>query len=267
MPGSSTVKRKREVGRGQALGEAGDLDGVADGLAVGIEDGDHERFGRVAHREEPVGVGYPEGSPDLRARPPASGARRRTAPAPGRPSALCWSELSPPGPARRVARRRRRPRAARRLRRHPRRSGTGGARPRQGGGHRRRTYPPPMPDRESAGHSPAGGRRPAGGGGRPRRLAARRAPRGSRLCDPPRTGAARRASAAAARCWSTASPRVACVTPARRVAGRSITTAEGLAPEVRAPLGRRLLRHRRQPVRVLHPGHHLPPGGPAGQGR
>src|SRR3546814_10627870 len=28
-------------------------------------------------------------------------------------------------------------------------------------------------------------------------------------------------------------PRVACVTPARRVAGRSITTVDGLAPEVR----------------------------------
>src|SRR5205807_10551920 len=29
------------------------------------------------------------------------------------------------------------------------------------------------------------------------------------------------------------SPRVACVTPARRVAGRDVTTIDGLAPEVR----------------------------------
>jgi aerobic-type carbon monoxide dehydrogenase small subunit (CoxS/CutS family) len=33
--------------------------------------------------------------------------------------------------------------------------------------------------------------------------------------------------------WVDGSPRVACVTPARRVAGREVTTLEGLAPEVR----------------------------------
>ena len=55
---------------------------------------------------------------------------------------------------------------------------------------------------------------------------------------PRRTAAARRASAAAARCWSTAQPRVACVTPARRVAGRQVTTVDGL--ERRRSLGRRV---------------------------
>ena len=43
-----------------------------------------------------------------------------------------------------------------------------------------------------------------------------------------RTAARRRASAGAAPCSSTATPRVACVTPAARVAGRSVTTIEGL---------------------------------------
>ena len=33
--------------------------------------------------------------------------------------------------------------------------------------------------------------------------------------------------------WVDGSPRVACVTPARRVAGRQVTTLEGLEPEVR----------------------------------
>ena len=52
-----------------------------------------------------------------------------------------------------------------------------------------------------------------------------------------RTAAARRASAGAARCWSTARPRVACVTPVRRVAGRRITTLDGLAADERAGRG------------------------------
>ena len=50
-------------------------------------------------------------------------------------------------------------------------------------------------------------------------------------------------------------PRVACVTPARRVAGRAVTTARRPARRRSRALGRRLLRHRRQPVRLLHPGH------------
>ena len=62
-------------------------------------------------------------------------------------------------------------------------------------------------------------------------------------------------------------PRVACVTPARRVAGRSITTVDGLPEATPRPLGRRLLRDRRQPVRVLHAGHRLPPRGRCRQGR
>ena len=54
----------------------------------------------------------------------------------------------------------------------------------------------------------------------------------------PRTAAARRASAAAARCWSTAQPRVACVTPARRVAGRHGHDARRASPDGR-PAGPR----------------------------
>ena len=54
-------------------------------------------------------------------------------------------------------------------------------------------------------------------------------------------------------------PRVACVTPARRVAGRSITTLEGMG-ERGAALGRRLLRDRCEPMRVLHARHHRAPG-------
>ena len=61
-------------------------------------------------------------------------------------------------------------------------------------------------------------------------------------------------------------PRVACVTPARRVAGRSITTRRRPRARGAEPLGRRLLCHRRQPVRLLHPRHHLPSRGPARQG-
>ena len=47
-------------------------------------------------------------------------------------------------------------------------------------------------------------------------------------------------------------PRVACVTPARRVAGRAITTVDGLARRARERWADALLRHRRQPVRLLH---------------
>ena len=67
-------------------------------------------------------------------------------------------------------------------------------------------------------------------------------------------------------------PRVACVTPARRVAGRRITTVEGLDPADASPVGRRLRGHRRQPVRVLHARDHRaawpPPrtGGPVRRG-
>ena len=54
--------------------------------------------------------------------------------------------------------------------------------------------------------------------------------------------------------------------PGPASAGRAITTVDGLPADVRDRVGRRVLRHRRQPVRVLHPGHRVPPRGPAGQG-
>ena len=47
-------------------------------------------------------------------------------------------------------------------------------------------------------------------------------------------------------------PRVACVTPATRVAGRAVTTVEGLDPAVGGDARRRVRRHRRIAVRVLH---------------
>ena len=47
-------------------------------------------------------------------------------------------------------------------------------------------------------------------------------------------------------------PRVACVTPARRVAGRRDHDPRGLARRRRRGLGRGVLRHRGQPVRLLH---------------
>ncbi len=37
--------------------------------------------------------------------------------------------------------------------------------------------------------------------------------------------------------WVDGAPRVACVTPVRRVAGRAVTTVDGLAPEIRARFG------------------------------
>ncbi len=46
--------------------------------------------------------------------------------------------------------------------------------------------------------------------------------------------AAPRGNAGAAPCGSTARPRVSCVTPVRRIAGRQVTTLEGLNPEARA---------------------------------
>ena len=60
-------------------------------------------------------------------------------------------------------------------------------------------------------------------------------------------------------------PRVACVTPARRVAGREVTTIDGL-PDAGA-VGGRVRGDRRQPVRVLHPRHHRAPGRAAGRRR
>ena len=49
-------------------------------------------------------------------------------------------------------------------------------------------------------------------------------------------------------------PRVACVTPVRRVAGRSVTTVDGLTPRWRRRLVDAFARHGRQSVRLLHPG-------------
>ncbi len=63
---------------------------------------------------------------------------------------------------------------------------------------------------------------------------------------------ARRASAVAARCWSTATPAVACVTPVARIAGREVTTVDGLPAAERGRARRRLRRDRRLAVRVLH---------------
>ena len=69
-----------------------------------------------------------------------------------------------------------------------------------------------------------------------------------------RTGARHRASADAARCWSTASARVACVTPATRVAGRAVTDRRGSRRRgARRPRGA-LRGDRRLAVRVLHAG-------------
>ncbi len=55
--------------------------------------------------------------------------------------------------------------------------------------------------------------------------------------------------------WVDGAPRVACVTPVRRLDGREVTTLDGLAPAESDRLGRRPGGHRGQPVRVLHPGH------------
>ncbi len=50
-------------------------------------------------------------------------------------------------------------------------------------------------------------------------------------------------------------PRVACVTPARRVAGRSVTTLDGLpSPPIADRMGRGVPGHWGQPVRLLHSG-------------
>ncbi len=61
-------------------------------------------------------------------------------------------------------------------------------------------------------------------------------------------------------------PRVACVTPARRVRGRSITTLDGPRSRRAGGMGRGVLRHRRQPVRLLHDGHRDAALGAARQG-
>ena len=94
------------------------------------------------------------------------------------------------------------------------------------------------------------------------------APRCSRCCGTgsasarPRTAAARRASAGAARCWSTARPgSPASRRPAVSPAGRS-PRVEGLDPAEQARVGRGLLRDRREPVRVLHAGDRRAPGRP-----
>jgi len=52
--------------------------------------------------------------------------------------------------------------------------------------------------------------------------------------------------------------RVACVTPARRVAGRAITTAAGLAEEERAAWASAFVAGGRVTVRLLHARHRLP---------
>ena len=134
-----------------------------------------------------------------------------------------------------------------------RRRGTGVARRgRTGGATSGRTYPPPHGRPQSAPWALAGGRRPAGRRGRRRRRRCSTCCATGSATAPRRTAAARRASAAAARCWSTASPG----SPASRrragCAGRAITTVDGLARRRPRPLGRRVLRHRGQPVRVLH---------------
>ncbi len=51
-------------------------------------------------------------------------------------------------------------------------------------------------------------------------------------------------------------PRVACVTPARRMVGREVTTLDGLAPEVRDRWADALDGDGREPVRLLHAGDH-----------
>ena len=61
-------------------------------------------------------------------------------------------------------------------------------------------------------------------------------------------------------------PRVACVTPLRRVRGRSVVTVDGLDAGRARHLGRGLHGHRGQPVRLLHAGHHLSSGGGPHQG-
>ena len=74
--------------------------------------------------------------------------------------------------------------------------------------------------------------------------------------DPPRTAAVPRASAVVARSGSTVLPRVSCVTPLRRVQGREVTTLEGLDPIVLVDMDRGVHGSGREPVRLLHPGHH-----------
>ena len=60
--------------------------------------------------------------------------------------------------------------------------------------------------------------------------------------------------------WVDGAPRVACVTPVRRIAGRRVTTLGGSAGGTAPALGRRLRPTRRQPVRLLHARHRPAPG-------
>ncbi len=53
-------------------------------------------------------------------------------------------------------------------------------------------------------------------------------------CRSPKDGCSPQGQCGCCTVWVDAAPRVACVTPVRRVAGRQVTTLDGLAPEVRA---------------------------------
>ena len=65
--------------------------------------------------------------------------------------------------------------------------------------------------------------------------------------------------------WVDGAPRVACVTPVRRIAGRRVTTLEGAPEELRDRWAAAFVAARRQPVRLLHT-RHRPPAGRARRG-
>ena len=60
--------------------------------------------------------------------------------------------------------------------------------------------------------------------------------------------------------WVDGAPRVACVTPVRRIAGRQRHHPRGSTGGTARPLGRRLRPARSQPVRLLHARHRAPAG-------
>ena len=261
MPGSSDGEPQRVVGARQPLGVAGHLDRLAHRRRrPGPASVTVSASGVRSTGSRSLGVGDPERGPHLAAGGQHRAARRRTARARGRPSRRGGRRRRRPSRRRRTPPSRTAPAAAplpSRNRRRRRRSSAGRA------GHRQRTYPPPMVDRgqlptlqlEVDGHQ------------------VEVADDGASLLDvlrstlglrSPKDGCSPQGQCGCCTVLVDGQPRVACVTPARRVAGRSITTLDGLAARRAGPLGRRLLRHRREPVRVLHARDHLPARGRCG---
>ena len=155
----------------------------------------------------------------------------------GSPPKNCTSDRSPAARrwswCRRRRRRRRRTRPAGRPRRpHRCRGGTaGGSRSSRGEGTSLRTYPPPMVER---GQHPTlqlevDGRQVEVADEGASLLEVLRSALGIRS---PKDGCSPQGQCGCCTVLVDGQPRVACVTPARRVAGRSVTTLEGLPPDV-----------------------------------